>query len=43
MPQLAASTLGIKVGLLLALPVALVLTGFFRAGEWKAIRRTLKV
>jgi O-antigen/teichoic acid export membrane protein len=39
MSQLAATTIAIKVGLLLALPVALVLTRFFRAGEWAAIRR----
>jgi O-antigen/teichoic acid export membrane protein len=37
--QLAPSTIALKCALLLAFPLLLVLTRFFRAGEWKAIRR----
>jgi O-antigen/teichoic acid export membrane protein len=43
LPQLAASTIGIKVALFLALPALLVATRFFRPGEWKAIRRVVRV
>jgi len=38
---LSASGLGIKLLLLFALPVALVMTGFFRRGEWAAVRALL--
>jgi O-antigen/teichoic acid export membrane protein len=39
--QTAASTLAIKAGLLVGFPVLLVATRFFRAGEWRAIRRVV--
>jgi O-antigen/teichoic acid export membrane protein len=39
--QTAAPTLAIKVGLLAAFPALLAMTRFFRAGEWKAIRRVV--
>jgi O-antigen/teichoic acid export membrane protein len=37
--QLAPSTIALKCALLLAFPLLLVLTRFFRAGEWKVMRR----
>jgi hypothetical protein len=37
----APATLAVKVGLLAALPLLLVLTRFFRPGEWQAMRRLL--
>ncbi|HET8656177.1 MAG TPA: polysaccharide biosynthesis C-terminal domain-containing protein, partial [Longimicrobiaceae bacterium] len=43
MPQTSGSTIALKVGLLLAFPVLLLATRFFRAGEWKAIRRAVRV
>jgi O-antigen/teichoic acid export membrane protein len=42
LPQLAASTISIKVALVLALPTLLVVTRFFRAGEWRAIRSAVR-
>jgi O-antigen/teichoic acid export membrane protein len=36
-------TMGVKLLLLLAFPVLLVATRFFRAGEWKAMRRLVPV
>jgi O-antigen/teichoic acid export membrane protein len=38
---LSGMGLGIKLALLLALPGALVVTGFFRRGEWHALRSLL--
>jgi O-antigen/teichoic acid export membrane protein len=40
---LSSTGLGIKAVLLLALPLALVATGFFRRGEWRALRALLPV
>lgn len=39
---LSGTGLGIKVALLLGLPVLLLVTGFFRAGEFKALRRAAR-
>ncbi|HET7321414.1 MAG TPA: polysaccharide biosynthesis C-terminal domain-containing protein, partial [Longimicrobiaceae bacterium] len=39
MPQAAGGTLALKIAILLGFPVLLVVTRFFRAGEWKAMRR----
>ena len=38
---LSAAGIGVKLGLLLALPVLLFATRFFRHGEWKALRRMI--
>jgi O-antigen/teichoic acid export membrane protein len=38
---LSGAGLGIKGALLAALPLLLIITGFFRHGEWKAIRAVL--
>lgn len=40
-PPISAAGLGVKLALLLALPVLLVATRFFRHGEWHAMRRML--
>jgi O-antigen/teichoic acid export membrane protein len=37
----AGATVGVKLALLLAFPLLLVLTRFFRAGEWSALRQAL--
>lgn len=40
-PPLSPSGLSIKLLLLLALPLGLIVTGFFRRGEWRALRSLL--
>lgn len=38
---LSGAGLGTKLALTLALPLLLALTGFFRHGEWRALRAVL--
>ena len=38
----AAMIVLIKLGLIVALPVLLIVTGFFRGGEWRALRSAVR-